>query len=245
MEKVDSLDLIAEPTSSGLKDTSHYADLIPGRDVLFNASKDPQPEFVYETRVDFIDVNNFYGSDYFISKLPELPEDISSRLGDAYFDTTLVKQAILRETGKRWLDTAVKDDIQQMKNLLDNGLAAQGSLNLAFGIELTQAQIDALTTDIVWYVEEEYDGRTVLVPQVYLASATRATLTDRGAIMAAGESVYHRGHHRQRPERDQGRRRRYPRRYKRHHVEQRQDQRRRQCRDRLHHRRRQHHHASR
>ncbi|MBL4613735.1 MAG: DUF637 domain-containing protein, partial [Magnetovibrio sp.] len=188
-KKVEVASLQTTAIPSALLDTTKYADLIPGRDALFLESKDPTPTFLFETQVDFLSASNYYGSDYFINKLGGVkPEDISTRLGDAYFDTTLVKQAILQETGRRWLDNTVKDDTQQMKNLLDNAVTASGSLNLAFGIELSAAQITALTSDIVWYVEEEYEGRMVLVPKVYLASATRATMDDRGAILT-GENV--------------------------------------------------------
>jgi len=182
-------DFITAPTPSALLNTSAYADLIPGRDALFVASVAPKPKFVFETRVDFITVQNYYGSDYFVNQLGKVtPESISTRLGDAYFDTTLVRQAILQETGKRWLDATVKDDIQQMKALLDGGVQAGQDLQLAFGVALSASQIAALTTDIVWYVEEQYQGRTVLVPKVYLALATRATLDSRGAILA-GDNV--------------------------------------------------------
>ncbi len=181
-------ELATPPTQSALLDTSAYVDLIPGRNALFLTNPSPTATFVYETRADFIDVANYYGSDYFIGKLGVTPGQVATRLGDAYFDTTLVREAIVRETGKRFLDDTVDNDIQQMKNLLDNAVAASGGLNLAFGISLSAEQIDALTTDIVWYVEEEYNGQTVLVPKVFLASATRATLDDSGAILA-GDSA--------------------------------------------------------
>ena len=186
---VSSEALTTTPTPSALLDTTKYADLIPGRDALFVASATPKSKFLFETRVDFINVQNYFGSDYFVNQLGGVtPEKIGTRLGDAYFDTTLVRQAILQETGKRWLDTAVKDDIQQMKALLDSGVQASQDLQLAFGVSLSAAQIDALTSDIVWYVEEQYQGRTVLVPKVYLASATRAKIDSHGAILA-GDNV--------------------------------------------------------
>ena len=181
---INAGDLAVSPTPSALLDTAQYADLIPGRDALFLANASPTAKFLFETRVEFINVGNYFGSDYFINQIGGVnPADVAQRLGDAYFDTTLVREAITRQTGERWLDDTVKDDIQQMKTLLDNGAAASGALNLAFGISLTQAQINALTSDIVWYVEEEYQGQTVLVPKVYLANAERARIDPKGAIL--------------------------------------------------------------
>lgn len=181
--KISGGELTVSPKSTSLVDTSSYVNLIPGRDTLFLASADPKPTFLYETRADFINVNDYYGSDYFVSKLAVTPETISTRLGDAYFDTTLVREAIMRETGRRFLDSTVTDDITQMKNLLDNGIAAESSLNLSYGIALSAEQINALTSDIVWYVEEVIDGRLVTVPKVYLASATLNALARPGATL--------------------------------------------------------------
>lgn len=146
-------------------------------------------KYVYETRAPFIDVGKYFGSDYFLNLLGGYdPEEIPTRLGDAYFETQLVRQAIVRETGKRWLDDTVTSDIQQMKNLLDNGVSVGRDLNLSFGVALSREQIAALTSDIIWYEEQSFEGRTVLVPKVYLASATRATLSNKGAILA-GDNV--------------------------------------------------------
>lgn len=38
---------------------------------------------------------------------------------------------------------------------------------------LTPTQVAALTQDIIWLEEEEHMGRKVLVPHLYLASATQ------------------------------------------------------------------------
>ena len=42
-----------------------------------------------------------------------------------------------------------------MKLLLDNAIEVIDELELIPGVALTKAQIDNLTKDIVWYVEEE------------------------------------------------------------------------------------------
>jgi len=185
----DSSALSSSPAASGIIAASAYADLIPGRDALFVISTAPKPKFLFETRAVFVDKGLYLGSDYFLGQFGDYdPEALPTRMGDAYFENQMVRQAILRETGQRWLNTAVKDDQAQMKALLDGGVQTGRDLDLAFGITLTAEHIAALTQDIIWYEETVYQGRTVLVPKLYLASATRAAVRakfdNKGAVLA-------------------------------------------------------------
>jgi len=169
--------LASTPKSSGIINPTAYLDLIPGRDTLFVKSVGAQPKFLYETRATFIDKGLYLGSDYFLSQFGDYdPEALPTRLGDAYFETQLIRQAILRETGQRWLTSSISSDVEQMKALLDGGLQAGKTLDLAFGITLTAEQITALTSNIIWYEDVWIDGRKVLVPKLYLASATQDTV---------------------------------------------------------------------
>jgi len=186
---VTSSALTATPTTSGMINTAQYADLIPARDLLFVTSQAPKPTFLFETRAVFVDQSLFLGSDYFLGQFGSFdPEAIPTRLGDAYFETQLIRQAVLQETGLNWLDADVHDDRLQMKALMDGGIQAARDLNLSFGISLSAAQAAALTSDIIWYEEEYYQGRTVLVPKLYLASARRGKFDPKGAVLA-GENV--------------------------------------------------------
>ena len=83
--------------------------------------------------------------------------------------------------------------------IMDAAVAQQKDLNLTAGVALTAAQAAALTQDMVWLVEEEYMGQKVLVPHVYLASATREDITAGGGVQAknvyinAGKGVLNEG----------------------------------------------------
>ncbi|MFC1659665.1 hemagglutinin repeat-containing protein, partial [Pseudomonadota bacterium] len=48
--------------------------------------------------------------------------------------------------------------------------------------ELTQTQIDNLTTDIIWWVETQLNGETILVPKVYLSNTTKLAINNRRDI---------------------------------------------------------------
>ena len=77
-----------------------------------------------------------------------------------------------------------------MTHLYDNAITAQSDLCLAVGIELTQAQIDALKEDIIWLVEKEVNGHTVLVPEVYLSKLNRENLDkNTGSIIKTGNNI--------------------------------------------------------
>ena len=115
-------------------------------------------------------------------------ETLPKRLGDAWFDTRLIRDAIVKTTGQRWLDPQVADDSLQYKQLIDNAAEVAGDLHLAVGVRLTKEQIAALDRDIVWYETRTINGQEVLVPQLYLAQASRAEITPQGALLA-GSSV--------------------------------------------------------
>lgn len=130
--------------------------------------------FKYKTRFSFANLGNFYGSDYFLSNiLPGYdPDLIPQRLGDAYIDSKIINEQVLSETGLKFLDQGYGSDTDQVKDLLDRGVAAKTALNLTPFIALTIEQQNTLTQDIVWYEQREVDGETLLVPQLYLAKAT-------------------------------------------------------------------------
>ncbi|AMD90508.1 hemagglutinin repeat-containing protein [Desulfovibrio fairfieldensis] len=64
---------------------------------------------------------------------------------------------------------------------------------------LTPTQVAALTQDIIWLEEEEHMGRKVLVPHLYLASATQQDIAPGGGVQAknvyinAGKSLLNEG----------------------------------------------------
>lgn len=84
-----------------------------------------------------------------------------------------------------------------VKMLMDNAgkvsAGGENPLGLEVGKALTQEQMSALQTDIIWYVSESINGVDVLVPRVYLAPKTIAEMRDgegRGAaIVNAGGSI--------------------------------------------------------
>ena len=158
---------------------------------LFVVNQDPQAMFLVETNPLFAEHTNFLGSEYFTDQLQTNPEVTSKRLGDAFYETRLIRDAIFAQTGQRFLANAsdgqrFKDDTEQMRYLMDNGIAGQQALQLSLGVALSEDQIANLTHDLVWLVEQEVEGQKVLVPVYYAAQLLDSDLSN-GALLLGGQ----------------------------------------------------------
>ncbi|WXF85363.1 hemagglutinin repeat-containing protein [Xanthomonas translucens pv. undulosa] len=112
------------------------------------------------------------------------PQWTQTRVGDGFYEQRLVLDQITQLTGRRYLGNYA-DGVAQYRALLDGAVAEAGALHLDVGVALTAEQVAALTHDIVWMVEQDYQGQKVLVPVVYLSSSTALTLRSDGALLAS------------------------------------------------------------
>ncbi len=150
----------------------------------------PGQVFLFETRAAFLDVSKFYGSAYFIDRIGYTPETKVPFLGDAYFDNQLIDEQMRQLVGNGLgAGSFVPGDnaTDQMKALLDNGVAYAEAHGLGLGQPLTPEQAASLTQSMVIYQTEVVDGAPVLVPVVYLSAEDRAKTTS--AAMIAGNTV--------------------------------------------------------
>ncbi len=123
------------------------------------------------------------GSDFLADQLGLDVDQIKRRLGDAGYEAYLIRQQLINETGNNRL--AGYGGEQSMIEGLYNAAAEQkGDLGLTWGEPLTAQQVADLDQDMVWMVEKEVDGQTVLAPQVYLSESTRNAVRE-GAVIAA------------------------------------------------------------
>ena len=148
-----------------------------------------QPQkYLIETNPALTNLKQFMSSDYMLSALGYNPDDSEKRLGDGLYEQTLVEQAVTASTGQHYIDGQTTD-AGQFKYLMDNGIAAQQSLNLTVGTALTSEQVAALTHDIVWMQNEVVDGQTVLVPVVYMANADNRLAADGALVQGSDVSL--------------------------------------------------------
>lgn len=140
--------------------------------------------FLISTNIEY-DPLAFIGSAYFFEQTGIAYQGPVKLLGDAYYETQLIKQAILAQTGKRFLVDNISSDYAQMRMLMDHAIDASTELEITPGIALTQAQMNQLQKDILWWVEQEVQGKTVLVPRVYLSRHHKNQQKSHGAMMVA------------------------------------------------------------
>ncbi|WP_193778141.1 two-partner secretion domain-containing protein [Pseudovibrio sp. Ad5] len=142
--------------------------------------------YLIETRFEFVDQSSFFGLPYFAEKLGiQSLDHYGQSLGDPYFDTRLISDQVIAATGDRWIADGVGSDADQVRELMHNAAEQSETLDLAYGVSLSDDQVAQLTQDIVWYEKTVIAGHEVLVPRLYLADAKNRRNTD-GAIIVAG-----------------------------------------------------------
>ena len=155
-------------------------------DKRFTITSDPEAQFLYETDPRFKDRFNFLSSDYLLERIKTDPTNVMKRLGDGYYEQRIVMDQILNLTGQRFLDDYTTE-LDQYIALMNSGALFANEFNLTLGVALTPEQMAALTSDIVWLVEEEINGEKVLVPYVYLSSLRSGDMTSSGSIIAGND----------------------------------------------------------
>ncbi|MDU8925633.1 filamentous hemagglutinin N-terminal domain-containing protein, partial [Pasteurellaceae bacterium LIM206] len=159
---------------------------------LYRINPSADSHYLVETDPKFTDVGQWLSSDYMFNALRYEPTAMLKRLGDGYYEQRLVNEQINQLTGYRYL-TGYQSDYEQYKALMDNGIKYAEQFDLTPGVALTEAQMKELTTDLVWFVNQNVtltDGSTVsvLVPRVYLV-ARNTDITQDGGLISANHII--------------------------------------------------------
>ena len=152
---------------------------------MFTQNMNPGSKYLLETRSKYVDLNKYYGSDYFLSRLGYTPGwNRVRRLGDAYYENQLITRALTEQLGTAFINGKSNEDL--IKSLMDNAGMESSRLGLQVGKELTPEQISGLSKDLVWYVTQNVNGVEVLVPKIYLSKDTLDTITADGRNKIGG-----------------------------------------------------------
>ncbi|MCP1195071.1 hemagglutinin repeat-containing protein [Acetobacter senegalensis] len=186
-------------TGAAAASVSQVISSVPAGKALYVPNPTPDAHVLIETNPAYTSLTAFHGSEYLLDRLGDQPQDYTF-LGDSTFDQQYVQQQIVSATGQTFLGGTYNTASSQMQALLDNAVSESNQLGLSLGQGLSSAQQAALTSDIVWYQNEEVDGQTVLVPKLYLApghealtgasisgknvSLTAASVTNSGSVSA-------------------------------------------------------------
>ncbi|OFC48016.1 two-partner secretion domain-containing protein [Aeromonas hydrophila] len=140
-----------------------------------------QPQL--ETSPTLTQVNQFLGSSYFFSQMNYAPEKDTRLLGDAAFDTRVIRDAVLAQTGRRFINNEMGSDLAQMRTLIDSAVQNQRELGLTAGVALSADQVAQLGRSMVWWEPVWYQGKIVLAPKLYLTEADKRHLS--GSVITA------------------------------------------------------------
>ena len=166
--------------NSGIKDIKNTGriDVNPIlSSAMFTTNMNPSSKYLLETRSRYISLGQYFGSDYFTSRVGYSEIwDRTRRLGDAYYENQLLTRALAEKLGTAFING--KSNQELIQSMMDNAATEGARLGLTVGQELTQDQINSLNEDIVWYVTKNVNGVEVLAPQVYLSSKTRESISD-------------------------------------------------------------------
>ncbi|MGR1221671.1 endonuclease toxin domain-containing protein [Aeromonas veronii] len=136
-----------------------------------------------EQNPTWTDLGKFLGSNYFFAQLNYNPERDIKLLGDAAFDTRVIRDAVLAQTGRRFINGEMGSDLAQMRWLIDNAAQNQRELGLMPGVALTAAQVAQLGRSMVWWEPVWFNGQIVLAPKLYLTEADKRHLS--GSVITA------------------------------------------------------------
>ncbi|BCQ28286.1 hemagglutinin repeat-containing protein (plasmid) [Caballeronia sp. NK8] len=155
---------------------------------LYTYNTTPGATYLIATDPRLTNYAKFISSDYMLGALDLDPQKTIKRLGDGMYEQTLIRNQITQLTGRTFL-AGFTDAMDEYTALMNNGVGYAKAFGLAPGIALTAEQMARLTTDMVWLVSQDVtlpDGshETVLVPQLYLASANAVDLSKSGALVA-------------------------------------------------------------
>ncbi len=150
-------------------------------------------KYAIESRFDIAKIQNLYGADYFFMQLGIELDDGQQALGDSFYDNKKIQEDITRLAADALIGEADMPFSEKMKLLLDNAISLAEALQLAPGVALTPDQLDRLTKNIVWYVEEEITingvTRKYLVPRVYLSKLVSAKIDAADGSIISGRTV--------------------------------------------------------
>ncbi|WP_347879155.1 S-layer family protein [Caballeronia sp. BCC1704] len=162
---------------------------------LYHYNTSPNAAYLIATDPRLTSYTSFISSDYMLKALNLDPQNIEKRLGDGLYEEQLVRNQITQLTGRVYLEGYTNNE-DEYRALMNNGVNFAQQFNLRPGMALSAAQMDALTRDIVWLVDQTVtlpDGSVqhVLAPVVYMAQAHANDLQPTGALISADDVEIH------------------------------------------------------
>ena len=169
--------------------TSNSLNLSLIDNALFQPNLDTNKRYIVETDPAFTNHKKWLSSDYMLTTLGTDPSVTQKRLGDGFYEQKVIREQVSELTGKRFLGDYQNDEMQYA-DLMKNAIDFAQEYKIKPGIALTGEQMEKLTSNIVWLVEQDItlaDGTTTqaLVPQVYVSAIKESDLNASGSLLSA------------------------------------------------------------
>ncbi|WP_081085621.1 hemagglutinin repeat-containing protein [Burkholderia stagnalis] len=162
---------------------------------MYSVHPAPGQPYLIVTDPRLTSYTKFISSDYMLGQLNLNPASIEKRLGDGMYEQQMVRNQITQLTGRTFLPGYASAE-DEYRALMTNGANYAKSFGLVPGVALSAAQMDVLTSDIVWLVDQTVtlpDGSTthVWAPVVYMAQTHANDLQPSGGLIAADDVEIH------------------------------------------------------
>ena len=155
-------------------------------------TKNPNPNSpLFETRSQFIDQSQFFGSNYFYTKIGLNLTDVQTQfeqqnkrlVGDQFFQSKIIEEQLKTISKNSFLLSQSETNVNnEIKSLYDNAADEYTRLGLNLNQPLTQSQINNLQKDIIWFGTEIIDNQAYVVPKIYLSKNTRDNLKNNDSL---------------------------------------------------------------
>ncbi|GDX36250.1 hypothetical protein LBMAG18_07610 [Alphaproteobacteria bacterium] len=137
-----------------------------------------------ETRLEFIDQNSYFASQYFYQKIGLDPNQIQKNLelknirliGDQFFQNKIISDKLREINYDLEKSYDYKNSNEVIKTLIDNAASQKDFLNLTLDEALTKDQVDQVKSDMLWFEKESILGNNYLVPKLYLSKLTKKNI---------------------------------------------------------------------
>ncbi|MGV2981318.1 hemagglutinin repeat-containing protein [Camelimonas sp. ID_303_24] len=110
---------------------------------------------------------------------------------DPTLERRLIRQALVAQTGRSFLDQRYRNPIRQQEALYEGAVAfLKANPDLRLGQILGEAQRARLTQPILWYVERQINGAPVLAPQLLLPPGQLAEWTKNAGGQISANDIF-------------------------------------------------------
>ena len=192
---------LKEIKNSGIIDPMDFIEMPQGDYGIFRKPTDPNSKYLFETDPSLLNISNFLGSEYFLSRIGVDPDSINLKiLGDSYMEEKILERMLSQYlTNNEFMKQSLESKIEEMYNNVDKNLVDR--LGLEVATALNEEQLNSLDKDIIWYVKQGItldDGtvvKDVLVPQIFLSKDSRDAIdiTNSGSMIAGNNMIINTG----------------------------------------------------